>query len=639
MRSRMCWIIVLAVCFAISPAAHASTLVHLWSHRAGDITADVGNAVAVDAERNVFIAGSFQGAADFGGGALVSAGSADVFLAKFNADGVHQWSKRFGSAGADAGWALAVDPSGHVVLAGKFAGTVDFGGGPLVSAGLANAFVAKYDSNGLHVWSRRLGGSNNETAYGVVVDASGSIIVTGEFDGTADFGGGPLVSAGWRDIFVVKYAADGSHQWSRRFGNSSADTGLAVAVDATGNVFVAGEFQLAVDFGGGSLVAQGMDVFLAKYAADGAHQWSQRFGDAVSSCLGMVADASGGVVITGFFSESAEFGGGTLTSAGDVDIFLAKFDGNGTHQWSRSFGGASYETGWSVAIDAVGNVFLTGDFTGTVDFGGGALTSAGLTDIFVAKYNSNGVHQLSERFGDAGDDSGHGVAADASSKVVVTGSFNGTIDFGGGPLASAGSSDIFFVKYQCSVPVPVTIQAFEAVAQDGAIELRWDIRADEDVERIRVERFVELSAGGLVIVDQPFDAMEHSYVDRAVEAKTTYHYALGVRTASGIEYRSRVVIVETAAVETSLRQNHPNPFNPRTTIEYTISNRSQVIVRIFDAQGRLVKRFHEGFRQAGTYRITWDGRDRYGQPVGSGVYFQQLKAGAVTDTRKMILLK
>jgi hypothetical protein len=639
MLSRICSILALAFVFAFSIPSNAATLTHLWSHRFGDTAKDVGHAVAVDASGNVFIAGSFQGTADFGGGALVSAGLADVFLAKYDADGVHQWSKRFGNTGTDVGWALAVDASGHVVVVGNFVGTVDFGGGPVVSAGSVNAFAAKYDTNGLHVWSRRLGGSDNETAYAVTADVSGNIIVTGEFIGSADFGGGPLVSAGWRDIFVVKYDANGAHQWSQRYGSDSADTGLAVAADATGSVFVAGEFQLTVDFGGGNLVAQGMDIFVAKYDANGAHQWSQRFGDAVSSCLGMVADTSGSVVLTGFFADSADFGGGTLTTAGDVDIFLVKFDGNGTHQWSRRFGGASYETGYSVAVDATGNVFLTGDFRDTFNFGGGDLASAGLGDIFVAKYNASGVHEFSERFGDTGDDTGHGAAVDASGNVIVTGSFNGTVDFGGGALTSAGASDVFFAKYRCEEAVAVSIQAFDAFVRDGAVELRWEVWADEAVASIRIERYDDLLQDGLVLVDQTFEAMEHSYIDRAVEANATYHYVLGLRTASGTISRSPVVTVSTPAIETSLGQNYPNPFNPRTTIEYTISKRSAVTVSVFDARGRLVRQFNEGFQPAGTHRITWDGRDRDGQLVGSGMYFHQLTAGEFKRTRKMVLIK
>jgi hypothetical protein len=148
-----------------------------------------------------------------------------------------------------------------------------------------------------------------------------------------------------------------------------------------------------------------------------------------------------------------DFGGGTLTSAGEQDIFLAKFDGNGTHLWSQRFGDADDQWCYSVASDPSGNVVVTGFFYGTVDFGGGLLTSAGLEDIFLAKFDANGTHLWSQRFGDAVDyQEGFSVASDPSGNVVMTGFFEGTVDFGGGTLFSL-YNDIFLVKFGSTVGV------------------------------------------------------------------------------------------------------------------------------------------------------------------------------------------
>ncbi|MDH3217262.1 MAG: hypothetical protein OEN01_13420, partial [Candidatus Krumholzibacteria bacterium] len=215
---------------------------------------------------NVVVTGDFQGTVDFGGGNLVSAGSTDIFVAKYDASGAHQWSQRFGSTNSDAGYGVAVDASGNVVVTGEFRGTVDFGGGNLVSAGSDDIFVAKYDASGAHQWSQRAGSTNLERGYGVAIDASGNVVVTGPFQGTVDFGGGDLVSAGSTDIFVAKYDASGAHQWSQRAGSTGGDIGQGVAVDASGNVVVTGEFQGTVEFGGGDLVSAGStDIFVAKF--------------------------------------------------------------------------------------------------------------------------------------------------------------------------------------------------------------------------------------------------------------------------------------------------------------------------------------------------------------------------------------
>src|SRR5262245_54871701 len=132
------------------------------------------------------------------------------------------------------------------------------------------------------------------------------------------------------------------------------------------------------------------------------HQWSQRFGAArFDGARSVVKDASGNVFITGYFSDTINFGGGDLHTGMFSDIFLAKFNAAGVHQWSRGFGDGQFnDVGLSVATDASGNVIVTGTFEGTVNFGGGNLTSAGSDDIFVAKFNAAGVHQWSQRFGD-----------------------------------------------------------------------------------------------------------------------------------------------------------------------------------------------------------------------------------------------
>jgi len=119
----------------------------------------------------------------------------------------------------------------------------------------------------------------------------------------------------------------------------------------------------------------------------------------------------------------------------------------GKHLWSKCFGDGSIQIAYAVVDDASGNVIVTGYIEDTVDFGGGALTSAGGWDIFVAKFGSEGAHLWSKRFGDGSDQAAEAVAVDASGNAMVTGYFDGTVDFGGGALTSAGSFDIFVAKF------------------------------------------------------------------------------------------------------------------------------------------------------------------------------------------------
>lgn len=161
-----------------------------------------------------------------------------------------------------------------------------------------------------------------------------------------------------------------------------------MGIDAFGNLIVAGSFYSTVDFGGGDLTSAGSyDIFVAKFDSDGEHIWSRRFGDDhAQNCYAAAVDASGNVVVAGYFEGAVDFGGGALTGAGGTDVFVARFSPDGSHLWSKRFGDGSDQRAWNTAVDPAGNAIVTGGFAGVIDFGGGTLTSAGGEDIFIAKF-------------------------------------------------------------------------------------------------------------------------------------------------------------------------------------------------------------------------------------------------------------
>ena len=363
----------------------------LWLKRFGGTGFDLGEAIAVDGNGDILVTGGFSENVDFGGGVLTSAGSGDVFVAKYSGvDGAHLWSKRFGSTNGDEGTGIAVDGNGDVLVSGNFEGTVDFGGGMLISTGSGDVFMAKYSGvDGTHLWSKRLGGTGDYLEIQVAVDESGDVLATGTFDGSVDFGDGPL-TADYVDIFVAKYSgADGAHLWSKQFGDTWDDEGIQVAVDGSGDVLVTGYFGTTVDFGGGLLNTAGyLDIFVVKLSGvDGAHLWSKRLGNTKpDGGMGVAVDGNGDVLVMGFFEQTVNFGGEPLTSAGAEDIFVAKYSGvDGSYFWAKRFGGPGYEWRGGLAADTSDNVLVTGFFYETADFNGEFLTSAGEEDIFLVK--------------------------------------------------------------------------------------------------------------------------------------------------------------------------------------------------------------------------------------------------------------
>jgi hypothetical protein len=424
----------------------------LWAKRFGDVGDQHVNGIAADAAGNVLVAGTFSGSIDFGGGPLVSVGASsgptDVFVAKLDPSGAHLWSKRAGDPKAQSARAIAVDGAGNVLLTGTFAGTIDFGGGALASAGGLDVFVAKLAPDGSVLWSERFGGPGDEEPFGIAVADGGAVWITGRFGGTIDFGGGPLIAAGGTDIFAAKLDAAGAHLWSARFGDGSDQVARGIAVGTDGGPVITGDLAGSVDFGGGAQVAVGEDAFVACFDASGAPSWSVSFGDAYQhSGRGVARAANGDVVVAGYFLGSMDLGGGPLVSAGLGDIFVTKRSAAGAYQWGARFGDASDQAGQSVAVDPGGNVLLTGYIAGAADFGGGPLASAGGADAFIAKLDAGGGHVWSKRFGDQGNQYGTAIATDPVGNVLAAGQFAGTIDFGGGPLVTADGLDAFVAKF------------------------------------------------------------------------------------------------------------------------------------------------------------------------------------------------
>lgn len=352
---------------------------YVWSTPFGDAKQRAVAGLVVDTTGSVAAVGKFAGTLGFGP-ITDSAGGLDAFAIMFDAAGTMQWVHKYGDAADQEAAGIALAPGGDLVLGGRFQGAIDFGGGALVSAGHSDVFVTKLTSTGSHVWSKRFGGAGYEFLVAPVVDDSGNVIIGGMFE--YDFAIGTTLKGGdGFNAFVAKLDADGNPQWARSFGGIYDDNGTAVAVDAQGNVFFAGTYTGNVDFGGGPVEDQGADsIFLVKLDPSGSFLWSKAFGYAPGrppSLAGMTVTPSGGIVLTGRLPEATAFGGPPLTSAGSDDVFVAVLDGEGNHLWSRHFGDSNAQAAVGVTHLAGQAYAVAGTFTGSLAFGAQVLNSPG----------------------------------------------------------------------------------------------------------------------------------------------------------------------------------------------------------------------------------------------------------------------
>ena len=360
-------------------ASYSSAGTFRWARGISSTGSDFVNGVAVDGAGGVAATGVFSGPSiDLGGGAQPNRGGNDILLAKYSSAGVWSWSKTLGGPGAEAGNAIASTATGDTIAGGYYSSGADMGGGVLPFAGSVDAFVTRYSPTGAHIWTRTLNGASEEQVTTVAVDTGGNVYAAGVFTGSVDLGFGDVTSAGAHDSFLIKYAAaSGVPIWAYRFGSTGDDWVRAIAIDTrTGDVLLTGQFTGTIDFGGPPLTSAGYeDIFLAKLnGMDGSHLWSKRFGSssAPDYGYGVAVDGSGNVAITGFFAGQADFGGGAIL-AQVYDIFVAKYDSAGGYLWFKRYGDPpglfDSQYGDAIAMGSSGTIFLTGHFVGTLDFG------------------------------------------------------------------------------------------------------------------------------------------------------------------------------------------------------------------------------------------------------------------------------
>jgi hypothetical protein len=429
-----------------------------WSTYVGASGYEGGYGIAVDNSGSVYVTG-YTTSSDWTNGGFDTSynGGDDAFVVKLSSSGAHLWSTYLGGSGDDQGNGIAVNGAGNVFVAGTTAsaGWTSSGFDTSYNGG-DDAFVVKLSSSGAHLWSTYLGGSGSETGKAIATDGSGNVYVTGETASSGWTSGGFDTSyngGGYyqMDAFAAKLSADGTHLWSTYLGGSNDDGGYGIAVDSSGNVLVTGGTWSASWTSGGwdTSYNSNEDGFVAKLSTDGSHLWSTYLGgDSGDWGNGIAVDVSGNVHVVGSTSSAGWTSGGfNTTFNGSQDPFVIKLSANGAHLWSTYLGGDSGDSGAGIAVDAAGDVFVTGstwspgwtsDGWDTSHNGGG--------DAYAAKLSPEGEYLWSTYLGGDGDDGGNGVALDAWDGVYVVGYTNSVGWTTGGFDTTFHGHDAFVAK-------------------------------------------------------------------------------------------------------------------------------------------------------------------------------------------------
>ena len=300
----------------------------------------------------------------------------------------YEWAKGMGSSGHDQAESIVVDVNGNSYTTGWFRNTVDFDPGVgvqnITSNGSVDMFVLKLDANGDFVWVKQLGGIWDEQAYGIVINSSGDLLISGFFQNTVDFDPGAgvhnLSTQGGEDMFLLKLNQQGDFVWVKHFDGTTQNTTdcYDISLDNNDNIYMTGRFNDATDFDAGmgneilySLVG-GYSVFVLKLNPNGDFIWVKQM-DGISNTFGksIGVDGNGNVFVTGEYKNTVDFDPGAnihnLISVGYVDVFIQKLDISGNFDWAYSFGNTAYDRAYDLTTDDNNAVYFTGN-VGVSDF-------------------------------------------------------------------------------------------------------------------------------------------------------------------------------------------------------------------------------------------------------------------------------
>jgi len=437
----------LAVLLMLSVSSSFAQASWTWARGEGGTQNDEAIAVTSTAAGDVYVAGFYLSSTmTIGATTLTNAGANDIFLARYDDSGSPIWAKSIGGSNNDNPTSLTCDAGGNLYMTGYFKSTsLTFGTYTLTNTGNNDMFLVKYDLNGNVLWATSATGAGDEIGYSVTADAGGHIYVGGYYGSSpSHFDTTSLSMVGGGDMFIAKYDASNGHEiWARGAGGTGQDQTNSVCTDASGNVYLAGMFTSpTITFGATPMLSKvlgaGNDLFIVKYDANGTALWAKSAGGSSNDeATSITISAGGDLFVGGYFASSIlQFDTTVLHNTGYNNMFLNKYTTSGVLQWTRDAGGKLGDVGGYVTTDGSGNAYIAGTMgSDTILFGPDLMVNSGINDMVVMKFSSNGTPVWGRRAGGAGDDDANSIHADASGNIYCAGNYaSANIAFGSNNL-------------------------------------------------------------------------------------------------------------------------------------------------------------------------------------------------------------
>ncbi len=439
-------VILSLVLISCVPATPAPAPKLTWAVGAGSGGHASGLAIATDINYNCYTTGYFTDKASFGEYQLIGTGEHEIFVTKQDSQGEFVWAVGAGGGDWDYGQAVAADNKGNCYVAGTFYHEAQFGDIKLSGESAYNIFVGKINKHGTWAWVIQANGKGEDKVEAMAVDARGNIYISGFFNESIQMGNNKLISQDASDVFLAKINKKGKWQWAKAIAGKDDDVAKAICLDAKSNVYIAGHFYDNITFNEQELSATGeSDIFVAKYANDGKLLWGKTAGGEQGDAATAITCDAYNTYLAGYFDSSLAWGKTKLTSHGERDIFVCSMDNTGKAGWAIRAGGKDNDEASELVL-MNNNLYLTGYYTGTANFGEINFTATGPQDIFVASLDIYANCRFSKSYGGTDYDMARTLALDKNADIYLSGYFSKQITFGDTSLTGKGQSSVFIYK-------------------------------------------------------------------------------------------------------------------------------------------------------------------------------------------------
>lgn len=523
------------------------------------------------------------------------------------------WSTYYGGSSYDEARCTTTDHLGNVYVAGFTYSTNNiYSGGYQASiSGGQEAYLVKFNSNGVRQWASYIGGSSNDVIHSCATDAQGNIFIAGNTESASGIalGGFQNTHGGlsYTDAFLIKLNSNGERLWGTYYGGSQRDVGNSCATDASGNVYLAGytESETGISFGGfqtnyGSFT----DAFLVKFNANGERVWATYYGgenfDTGESCA---TDANGNVYISGYTqSVSGIAANGHQNSFGGIgDAYVAKFNANGVRIWGTYYGGSTIDAGKTCVIDKDGNVYLSGaaSSTSAIAFNGHQNNyGGGVYDAFLVKFNSDCIRQWATYYGGTDYDFCSSSCVDASGNIYLAGYTKSATNIAAGGYQNTHGGtllhDAFLIKFNSS-----GIRQWGTYSGGAQEDMAYSCIAD--------------LTGNVYIAGR---------TDNDAGISSGGHQNTFGGVSDGFLTKYGDVVTSIPSSDTDFYMNiYPNPFISESLLDIKTMMLTSVEIKIYNSIGVLQKHQYYPNSNRFQYRINLSGSS-------SGIYWVEVKTKA-----------